>query len=132
VTYAVECPESQRVYAWQEAVLFRRFPSPLHIGAARVVIRELCDRLGYEQPKVRCLRTSPEAANVLGLVTHDTLRIYIREWSNKAVVLHELAHYLSGRDGHSLDHGPVFMDWFLRLLELSGHPIVADDLYEAA
>lgn len=117
---------AQPVYEWEEKYVRRRFPSPLSMVAARVVVREVCEAYDMPLPRVRPFRTlAPEYANILGgfTMTPTGPRIYLREWVNKSVVLHEVAHYICTvkTDNKGLHHDEEFVRCYLGLLAFSGH-----------
>lgn len=115
-----KCPEAQKVYIWQECCVFPRFPQPLSLKAARALIKEECFIAGYPEPVVRSnFLKRAEYAHIAGGVDQRG-RIYLREWSNKGVVLHELAHYFTWCDNLPMEHDATFMRHFLRLLGRAG------------
>lgn len=116
-----EAIAAQRVYAWEHRWLYQRFPSPLSLKASRHVIAELCEDFGVPAPRVRPLwgeKLLP--CNVSGAYNPEVRTIYLRGWPNKAVVLHEFAHYLSHVHGDMMGHGEEFMNRYIRVLFHAG------------
>lgn len=111
---------SQRLYLWEARCVHPKFPSPLSLTASRVVIQQESVIWGCPPPKVRTIfMKGQDFRTITGAVT-PMGRIYLREWNNKGVVLHELAHYFQWVVGQPMEHDAVFMRHLLRLLERQG------------
>ena len=125
---------AQWIYHWQQLRLYPLFPSPLWIGASRAVVRDACDHWSLPQPRVRLIREGDELFQGVGGLCHKTLdRIYYREWTNKAVVLHEIAHYhaLKVRGGWEDAHGQEFIESFSEVIAWAGYGARSQELLEA-
>lgn len=108
------CSSEQALVYGCEDVVERYLPSRiLENEAIEQFVEEVCDAEGVDVPIVR---VGSERTAVVGSADLDEESIRLARRPSAATVLHELAHLISGVDGH----GQGFRDEYVRLTRRHG------------
>lgn len=105
----------------------------MSIHASRAIVREASLAFSVNPPRVRIIPDFMTEYQGIGGLCHKVLdRLYFRTQVNKAIVLHEFAHYLAlKRHGNLIDdHGQEFIESFADVISWAGLPILARELLD--
>jgi hypothetical protein len=107
--------QRSRVYAWERQIVAPRDQSRIPRGAMQPMVDAIWADLGLRWPP----KVEPMPKNARKtFATGSRLRLRMPTEAPSWVLLHELAHALTcTHEGHSAEHGPIYVGVYAMLLE---------------